>query len=438
MVTVSICGCGNRGLTAYARFAAEHPDRMQVVAGADVKPERLQLLRELYGVSEENCFRSDRDLLAQPKLSDAMIIATQDKDHVRQAMAALEKGYHLILEKPVSRDLAECLDLLEKAEETDRYVMVCHELRYTPFYAKIRELLDTGAIGDVRTIDMTENVGYYHFAHSYVRGNWRKSDDSSPMILAKCCHDLDLARWFADAPCKRVQSFGSLSEFRSANAPFGAAAYCMDGCTHQADCPYDCEKVYITGAHGVLRNGEAWPMNTVVDHPTVESLEAALKEGPYGRCVYFCDNDVPDHQTVNMEFENGVTATFTVSAFSSSIYRGIKITGTEGELMGRLEKQTIVVRPFGEKDRVYDLHEEVDAGAGHGGGDNALTEAFVEILENGGTVETDLLSAIDSHVIALAAEYSRTHDGVTVDLKEFTDSEGAADKKPARKKGGRK
>ena len=196
-ITFAICGCGSRGLEAYATYQKHHPEQMKIVAGADNRPGRLALLREWYGVEESMCFASDEELLAQPKLADVMLIATQDRQHVPAALKALDKGYHVLLEKPISPELSECRQLLEKARETGKLVVVCHVLRYTKFYAALEELVRRGDIGKLETIDAVEHVGYWHYAHSFVRGNWRRTDETSPMILAKSCHDMDILRWLA-------------------------------------------------------------------------------------------------------------------------------------------------------------------------------------------------------------------------------------------------
>ena len=228
-VTFAICGCGARGLEAYAPYQARRPDEMKIVAGADTRPERLALLRERYGVPAQMCFGSDEALLAQPRLADVMIVSTQDRQHVPAALAALDKGYHILLEKPISPDLAQCRALQQKARETGKAVVVCHVLRYTRFYAALEAILRQGEIGKIETIDAIEHVAYWHQAHSFVRGNWRRSDETSPMILQKSCHDMDILRWLAGEPCLRVQSFGSLDYFKAENAPAGAAKRCLDG-----------------------------------------------------------------------------------------------------------------------------------------------------------------------------------------------------------------
>ena len=399
-----------------------HPEEMQIVAGADCRPGRLALLREWYGVPEDKCFNSDEELLAQPKLADVMLVATQDRQHVPTALKALDKGYHVLLEKPISPDLGECLQLQRKAQETGRTVVVCHVLRYAPFYAAIKDLLDKGALGKLETIDAVEHVAYWHQAHSFVRGNWRRTDETSPMILAKSCHDMDILRWLAGDRCLKVQSFGSLDHFRRENAPDGAAARCLDGCACKEQCLYDAEKIYITGTHCGIQNGKTgWPNNVVTGGPpTEEALREALRTGPYGRCVYHCDNDVVDHQTVSAVFANGVCATFTMTAFTDTSRRTIKLTGTLGELEGDLEANTIRVRRFGQPEEIIDLAAGTSEFAGHGGGDARLTEQFCRLIASGGgDALTGIDVSVESHVMALAAEASRLSGGETVDLEAF-------------------
>lgn len=421
-ITFAICGCGNRGLDAYASYQRRHPDEMKIVAGADCRPGRLALLREQYGVAEDMCFASDEELLAQPRLADVMLIATQDRQHVPAALRALDKGYHVLLEKPISPDLSQCRLLLEKARETGRTVVVCHVLRYTPFYAALEALVRRGEIGKLETIDAVEHVGYWHYAHSFVRGNWRRSDETSPMILAKSCHDMDILRWLAGDRCLKVQSFGSLDHFRRENAPSGAAERCLDGCACKEACIYDAEKIYLDGPHCGLRQGkDGWP-NTVVagGAPTEEKLYAALRTGPYGRCVYHCDNDVVDHQTVSLTFANGVHATFTMTAFTEDCHRTIKLTGTMGEIEGDMEENRLLLRRFGREEEVISLDDSSSEFAGHGGGDAGLIGRFCRLIAEGGTESlTGIEASVESHVMALAAEASRLRGGETVTLADF-------------------
>lgn len=420
-ITFAICGCGNRGLEVYAAYQNAHPERMKVVAGADCRPGRLARLRELYGVEEALCFDSDEALLAQPRLADVLIIATQDRRHVPAALKALDKGYDILLEKPISPELGECLRLQEKAHETGRAVTVCHVLRYTPFYSRIQAMLRRGEIGRLQTIDAVEHVGWWHYAHSFVRGNWRRWEDTSPMILAKSCHDMDILRWLADAPCVKVQSFGRLGHFTADNAPPGAAPRCLDGCGCREDCLYDARRLYLDNPHCGLERGKTdFPGVVTGGAPTRAALLDALRTGPYGRCVYHCDNDVVDHQTVNLEFEGGICATFTMTAFTEEFRRTIKLTGTRGEMEGDMDANTICLRPFGGPARTIVPENVPDGPAGHGGGDAGLMRRVCALAEEGDAHgDTGIDSAVESHVMALAAEASRVGGGETIRLAEF-------------------
>lgn len=421
-VTFAICGLGIRGMEAYASFQKLHPEKMKIVAGADPDPERRAALQREYGVPADRCFETGEALLEQPRLADVMIIATQDRQHVAQALTALDRGYHLVLEKPISPLLEECLALKKKAHEAQRVVVVCHVLRYTEFYGTLFRLLREDAVGRIESLDAIENIAYWHFAHSYVRGNWRRADEASPMVLAKSCHDMDIIRWLMDRPCESVSSFGSLDWFRAENAPAGSAGRCLDGCVCKDGCPYDAEKIYIFNDKSGIRSGNnEWPCSVLANDPTEEKLYEAMRTGPYGRCVYRCDNDVADHQVAAMRFAGGATATFTVSAFTAKCYRSIKVMGTMGEIEGDMDANVLHVRKFGQPEQTIDLGVIPDRFAGHGGGDARMMDYVCELIAAGGAEGlTSVDASVESHVMALAAEYSRTHDGAAVDLARFT------------------
>ena len=424
-VKFAILGYGSRGHDAYAIYKNSHPDRMDIAAVCDTDERKLLAAKEEFALSDEQLFSDADELLSRPRLADVLIIATQDKDHVRYALPAIEKGYHLLLEKPVSPDPAECLSLLKAAHEKGRFVIVCHVLRYAQFYIKLKELTEKGKIGRLLHITAAEDIGFWHFAHSYVRGNWANEEASSPLILAKSCHDTDIIRWLAGRKCVKVSSFGSLGWFKEENAPEGAAARCLSGCRAKEECPFDCEKIYFDDPY-IGYNGaknRAWPLNVVTPGPVSrEKLYEALKEGPYGRCVYFCGNDVCDHQIVNMEFEGGLTASFTVCAFTKKCCRTIKITGSKGEIEGRFDEGLIFLRRFGKEDEVFKVSTE-DAGfAGHGDGDARIMDYMCSIIEDND--ESSLFAideSVESHLIAMAAEYSRKKGGQAVTLKEFSE-----------------
>ncbi len=417
-IRVAIAGAGSRGKDCYAPCAMKFPEDMEITAVADPRSENVREIARLYGVTPKNCFLSAEEMLEQPKLADAMLICTMDRQHVDHAVRALRKGYDLLLEKPIAVTAKDCLEVARVARECGRQVVVCHVLRYTPFYQLIKSVIDSGRLGKISTVHAFENVGYYHYAHSFVRGNWRNSDMTAPMILAKSCHDMDILLWLTGRRCKKVSSFGSLKEFCAENAPEGSSLYCMDGkCRVKEQCPYDAEKIYLDR----VRSGNTgWPTNVFVLSPTEENVTEALKDGPYGRCVYHCDNNVVDHQTVNMELEDGVTVSFTMCAYSNNVYRQIKIMGTRGELEGDMDTNKVRIWEFGKKPEIVDITQMAEELEGHGGGDVRMVKDFLELLQ-GKAVDLKTLTTIErsteSHMVAFAAEYSRLHGGIPVDIE---------------------
>lgn len=414
-ITVAIAGLGSRGLDAYARFQERAPEQMRIVAVADPRTERVEYAKERYHVPDSGCFDSAESLFAREKLADAAFICTMDRQHFGHARAALEKGYDILLEKPVSPVLAECEELEQLAARLGRKVIVCHVLRYTPFYQKLWELLSQGEIGELVSIQAIEKVRYWHQAHSFVRGNWRNCEETSPMILQKYCHDMDVLLWLSGRRCVTVSSMGGLTHFRPENAPEGATKRCME-CPLRETCLYSAPKFYL----GELERGNNdWPVNVLCENPTPEKVLKILQTGPYGRCVYHCDNDVVDHQVVQMTLEGGVTVSFTMCAFTAQGGREIRLMGTRGEIDGDMAKNRIVVAPFGGEERVIDLTElEVDWN-GHGGGDEGIVRDLLSLLR-GERVDqsriTTLAHSMESHAVCLAAEKSRLMDGQSVRL----------------------
>ncbi len=423
--TIAIAGLGSRGFHTYAQCQKLFPEKMKIVAIADIIPERVQRAAEEFEIPPERCYTSAEEMLQQERLADVMFICTQDRQHVPQGLAALKQGYHLLLEKPISPILEECQEILRVAEERQRIVLVCHVLRYTPFYGKLKEVLCSGVIGDIVNIQHLENVQYWHQAHSFVRGNWRKEEETSPMILAKCCHDLDLLLWLTGKRCLSVSSFGGLHLFRPEKAPKGAAGRCMDGCQVKEHCPYDAEKIYLTNeATGVLKGHTGWPCDVLADVPTEESIRQAIQEGPYGRCVYACDNDVVDHQVLNMEMEDGSTISMTMTAFTERGGRDTRICGTLGEITASLSENTITIRPYPTADsketEVIDVGALAEDFSGHAGGDNRMVEELLDLIRGGAPSirTTSLAVSIESHLVALAAERSRKEGGRPICLAE--------------------
>lgn len=421
-IKVALAGLGSRGKDTYAPTAKLFPEKMEIVAIADIDPAKVADVAKEYHIPADMCFSSAEELIAQEKLADVMFITTQDKQHVGQAIPALRKGYDLLLEKPISPDLNECREIVKVANECHRRVIVCHVLRYTPIYSTLKDILDSGRIGDVVSVMSIENVGYWHQAHSFVRGNWRNSNTTSPMILQKCCHDMDLLLWLTGKTCESISSFGSTYLFKEENAPEGAALRCMD-CKCKDSCPYDAEKIYITNEKtGVAHGHTTWPVDVVTLHPTVENVTEALRTGPYGRCVYHCDNNVVDHQVVNMNMTDGSTISHTMCAFTATGSRYAKIMGTRGEILADMTENTIKITEFGSETEVIDVSKLATDFSGHGGGDNRMVEEFMDMLINDSepTVRTTSLDqSVESHYCALAAEESRVDGGKVVYLDKY-------------------
>lgn len=419
IVRIAIAGVGSRGKNAYGLELLNMKDRAKVVAVADIDPERLALAGDAHGVPNEMRFPSAEAMLAMPKLADAMLVCTQDRQHVPHAVAALKKGYDVMMEKPISPKLEDLQEITKVARENGRRVVVCHVLRYTPFFQTIKKTIDSGVLGEIVSIQALENVRYWHQAHSFVRGNWRREEDTSPMILAKCCHDLDYLVWLCGRKCERVSSYGSLMYFKKSNAPKGAALRCTQGCKAKESCPYDAEKIYLTNKDtGILCGNVEWPIDVLAENPTEEKIRHAIETGPYGRCVFHCDNDVVDHQIVNMQMEGGASLSLTMSAFTSIGGRTIKVMGTLGDLWGDMHENRIRIGVFGKEPQVIDLGKEEKDFAGHGGGDRLLMEQFVDLMqgkEPDGTITT-LETSVESHLVALAAEKSRLENGESIEI----------------------
>ena len=405
-VTAVVLGAGARG-RVYADYAKAHPEEIRIVAVAEPKADRLARFARDYGVPEAACYTDWAELLAQPRLADAALICTMDHLHYAPCMEAIRQGYQILLEKPMSPSAAECAAMQRAAEEKGVVLAVCHVLRYTPFFSKIKQLIDGGAVGEVQVIEQTEHVCYWHQAHSFVRGNWRRKDESAPMILAKCCHDLDLLSWMAGAACRSLSSYGGLAHFTAEHAPAGAPARCLDGCPASESCPYYAPKLYLT-------ENTDWPTDTI----SLEARTEALRTGPYGRCVYRCDNDVVDHQVVAMEFENGIAATLTMTAFTPRLTRTVRVMGTKGMIEGDLEQCTVTLQPFGGEAQTFSA-EVLGANAyGHGGGDVGLMHDFVLQVRGGGEGRTSAKQSLESHLMAFAAEQARV-GGAAVELAAF-------------------
>lgn len=420
-LTFAIAGLGSRGYYSYASILKNVPDDAKLVAVAEPRPEMMKICRENFDLPDDMCFETAEELLKKDKLADVLVIATLDRMHYLQAIAALEKGYDLLLEKPISINPAECKKIADVANRLGRKVVVCHVLRYTPFYKALKKLIDEGAIGKIMSIQAMERVSFWHQAHSFVRGNWRNSNTTSSMILQKCCHDMDIYLWLAGKNCKTVSSFGNLSYFTKENAPKGATEHCSEKCSKFDTCVYNPYHYYGNR----LKSGSFdWPLNVVIPKPDEKLLDEALKTGPYGKCVFLTDNNVVDHQVVNLLLEDDVTVSFTMCAFTATSGRKLLLMGTEGHIDGFMEDNYIKLCRFGEEEKVIDIGELGEDVMGHGGGDSRMVYSLIDMLRDG-KVDSSITTidrSVESHYVAMAAEESRINGGMAIDINDYIKS----------------
>lgn len=411
--TVAILGVGARGGDSYGQIINKSKDKFKIVAICDLRQERLERFGDLFGVEKEQRY-IDEDFFFAEKRADVLIIATQDADHIRHAKKAFELGYDILLEKPISDDFEECLELLECQKKYGRKALVCHVLRYAPVFVKAAELLNNNEIGRLVAINALERVGFWHQAHSYVRGNWRNSEQATPMILAKCCHDLDLLQYYAKSKAKSLASVGELTFFTEENAPQGATKMCMD-CPHLDTCIYSAKRIYVQRWIDDGYPEDIFPFNTVAMAPnTEENLSEAIKKEPYGRCVFYCDNNVVDHQIVQISFENGVKAELTMMAFTETGGRRISFFGTHGELVLDEQENELRLKKFHGDTTVFKMEELIEKGYNHGGGDKFLIEQLFDMLCGNAMPGTSLEESIESHLMGICAEKSRLNGGELV------------------------
>ncbi len=446
-LTALLIGAGQRGADAYAPYALAHPAEIKFVAVAEPDQGRREKFRQQHQISPELCFETWEEALDKPQLADVALVCTQDWMHTQPAVKAMRSGYHVLLEKPMANRADECRLLLDVSKETRRQLIICHVLRYTEHFIKMREIIQSGVLGEIVQVAHRENVSYWHMAHSYVRGNWRNQDETSPMILAKCCHDLDILPWMLDQQCTSLVSMGDLNHFKAENAPVGAPQRCLDGCPAAETCPYYAPNIYQTlnplwsniadlskgftrfaaqtytqnpalikalslgiPALRQITNYRGFPVSVLDNDPTPENVLHALQNGPYGRCVYHCDNNVVDHQFVSMRMSGGALVTLTMHGHSHNEHRSTRIEGSHGRMLANfgLGGSHIIL-----DEHRTDWHEEFDTSAavsdGHGGGDFLLMEHFVNSIrsENFEQAYEDAQQALTSHLLAFAAEDSR-------------------------------
>ena len=406
-LTCIIIGAGNRGWT-YSSYAANFPEQMTIVGIAEPVKIRQEKFKKAYNLDDSYIFDTWEHVFERPKFADFVIVSTIDKHHYGAAMEALAMGYHVLLEKAIAQSWRECQDILEQAKKYDRIIGICHVLRYSPYFKKIHNLIHSGEIGDVVSVQHLEPIGNIHFSHSFVRGNWGNEKESTPILLSKSCHDLDIIYWLLGKKCRQVTSFGGLQYFTANNAPEGSTIRCTGGCRVEKSCPYSALKIYYSE--------RIWGVSHLIDLQPWEEEKVlnALEEGPYGRCVFQCDNDVADHQVVNMEFENDITVAFSLEGHTSYGGRRTRIMGTKGDIVG--DSSLLSVSDFSKRNVITyqskELNDEFEGG-GHGGGDFRLVRDFLQAVyqEDDSLLTSTIEDSMESHYIGFKAEESRHKGG---------------------------
>lgn len=396
-VTAITLGAGARG-NVYGNYAVRYPKNLDIVGVAEPIKIRNDRYAAKHSIDDKNRFDTWERVFERPKFADAVIISTPDNLHYAPCMKALEMGYDILLEKPISPSERECRDILRLAKKTGRIVAVCHVLRYAPYFIKLREIIQSGVLGKVVSVQHLEPIQHIHMSHSYVRGNWHNSRATTPIILAKSCHDLDILRWMLGKPSKSIQAFGDLSWFRRENAPEGSTPRCTDGCAVESKCPYSALQIY--------HRKRTWTY--VFDLPENKAEHGdfilnQLKTTNYGRCVYRMENDQPDHYTTNILFEDNVTASFSMEAFTSYDGRRTRVMGTLGDVTGDMTTMTHTDFLTGKK---TEWKQESD---GHGGGDWRLVNDWLLAIskKDPSLLTSTIDQSIESHIMGFMAEESR-------------------------------
>ncbi|HEX2847962.1 MAG TPA: Gfo/Idh/MocA family oxidoreductase, partial [Chitinophagaceae bacterium] len=409
-VTAITLGAGARG-NVYGDYAVEYPDQLDIVGVAEPIAIRNERYAKKHAIPDANRFQTWEDVFKKPKFADAVIISTPDQLHYGPCMAALKMGYNVLLEKPISPSEKECRDILELTKKTGKVVAVCHVLRYAPYFIKLRELMQSGAIGEIISLQHMEPIEHTHMAHSYVRGNWHNSAATTPILLAKSCHDLDIIKWMLGKESQSIQAFGDLKWFRKENAPAGSTARCTDGCAIESTCPYSALKIYYRKRQRTY----------VFDLPEDKDKQGDaildfLKTTDYGRCVYRMDNDQCDHYTTNILFKDNITASFNMEAFTPWGGRRTRVMGSMGFIEGDMSKFTIYdFRTDQSKtyeSKVLDVANYKNEG--HGGGDWRLVADWIQAVaqQNPNLLTSTIDASIESHIMCFMAEESRANKKV--------------------------
>lgn len=418
---VILIGAGGRG-TGYTNIMTKYPEKFEVIAVADPNDLRRNFIKEKHSIPDDMCFTDWTPLLDKGKIADIALIGTMDRDHLAPSLRAIDLGYDLLLEKPIAPTPEECKQITDAAVKNNVKVVICTVLRYTDFFNTIKDIIDSGKIGKVMSINHEEGVGNEHQSHSFVRGNWGNEERSSSMLLQKSCHDMDILQWLIGKKCKKVQSFGTLSYFTEKNAPEGAPEFCVQGCPAEATCLYNAKRIYLNRS-----NDDCWyrAHAAKIPNPTDEDMEKIISTTNYGRCVFRCDNNVVDHQTVNILFEDDITVTFSMNAFNKG-GRNIHIFGTKGELSANMEGDSAIKFYNFEtmETEEINLYAKDGIGGGHGGGDDGIILDFYDYITGcyEGKSVPEITESYYNHLITFAAEESRRNGGKLIDFDEYTKS----------------
>ena len=401
-VTAITIGAGNRG-KLYGQYALTYPEQLNIIGVAEPVESRRSFYSQAHQIDKDKIFNSWEKVFEKEKWADAVIITTPDDLHYEPCMTALRKGYDILLEKPISPSEKECRDILKLAEDTGRIVAVCHVLRYAPYFVRLREIIQSGILGNVVSMQHFEPIHHIHMAHSYVRGNWHNSKKSAPIILAKSCHDLDIIKWMLGKKSTHIHAFGNLSWFRLQNAPKGSTDRCTEGCKAESQCPYSALKVYAKD-RSYLHHFD------LSDQPENHQKEILhyLNTSNYGRCVYRMENDQPDHYITNILFEGDTTASFSMEAFTSYHGRRTRIMGSLGDITGDMSS-------FIYTDFLTGAREEWSMNTdSHGGGDWNLVRDWIEAVDNqdSSLLTSTIADSIESHIMGFQAEESRKNKSV--------------------------
>jgi predicted dehydrogenase len=410
-VTAITLGAGNRG-TVYGNYAVNFPGEMKIVGVAEPIKFRNDKYAKTHKIPDANRFVTWEHVFNKPKFADAVIISTPDRLHYGPCMKALEMGYDVLLEKPIAPTEKECRDILELSKKKGRIVAVCHVLRYAPYFVKMKELLAKGAVGEIISVQHLEPIEHTHMAHSYVRGNWHSSKETTPIILAKSCHDLDIIKWVINKGSKQISAMGDLKWFRRENAPPGSTNRCTDGCKVERECPYSAIKQYYE------KRGSRLSVFDLPEDKTKHGdiIMEKLRTTNYGRCVYRMDNDQPDHYITNIRFDENVTASFSMEAFTSYAGRRTRIMGAMGDMVGDMNELVLTDFRTGKQTKLIPKAEDVEGykNSGHGGGDWLLARDFVQAVaqQNSKLLTSTIDESIESHVMGFMAEESRKKNSV--------------------------